>query len=81
MHLLSHIIYSCKTLCMFRMVFPSIIRSSKLAYTATVYVKQLLLPAASSSCLFDIYCCCIRSFELVMMEGKTVRNMQSVLQE
>ena len=80
MHLLSQIIYSCKTLYMFRTVFPSIIRSSKLriqqrymsnsccylllsgmrclislfahhqelktAYTATVYVKQLLLPAA-----------------------------------
>jgi hypothetical protein len=30
MHLLSQIIYSCKTLCMFRTVFPSIIRSSKL---------------------------------------------------
>jgi hypothetical protein len=30
MHLLSHIIYSCKTLYMFRTVIPSIIRSSKL---------------------------------------------------
>jgi len=30
MHLLSQIIYYCKTLCMFRTVFPSIIRSSKL---------------------------------------------------
>jgi hypothetical protein len=30
MHLLSQIIYSCKTLYMFRKVFPSIIRSSKL---------------------------------------------------
>jgi hypothetical protein len=30
MHLLSQIIYSCKTLYMFRTVFPSIIRSSKL---------------------------------------------------
>jgi len=30
MHLLSQLIYSCKTLCMFRTVFPSIIRSSKL---------------------------------------------------
>ena len=30
MHLLSRIIYSCKTLYMFQMVFPSIIRSSKL---------------------------------------------------
>ena len=30
MHLFSQIIYSCKTLYMFRTVFPSIIRSSKL---------------------------------------------------
>jgi len=30
MHLLSQIIYSCKTLYMFWMVSPSIIRSSKL---------------------------------------------------
>jgi len=30
MHLLSQIIYSCKTFYMFRTVFPSIIRSSKL---------------------------------------------------
>jgi len=30
MHLLSQIIYSCKTLYVFRTVFPSIIRSSKL---------------------------------------------------
>ena len=30
MHLLSQIIYSCKTLYMFRTVFPSIIWSSKL---------------------------------------------------
>jgi len=45
MHLLSQIIYSCKTLYMFRTVFPSIIRSSKTAYAETVYVKQLLLPA------------------------------------
>jgi hypothetical protein len=43
MHLLSQIIYSCKTLYMFRTVFPSISRSSEVACTATVYVKQLLL--------------------------------------
>jgi len=30
MHLLYQIIYTCKTLYMFRTVFPSIIRSSKL---------------------------------------------------
>jgi len=37
--------------------------------------------AAGSSGCFDIYRCCIRSFELLMMDGKTVRNMQRVLQE
>ena len=47
MHLLSQIIYSCKTLYTFGAVFPSIIGSPKLrAYTATVYVRRLLLPAA-----------------------------------
>ena len=48
----------------------------KNAYTATVYGKELLLPVASSRYqqLFDIYLCCIRSFELLMMDGKTVRN-------
>jgi hypothetical protein len=55
----SQIIYSCKKLYMFRTVFPSIIRSSKLR------IQQL----------FDIYRCCIRSSELLMMDGKTVRNM------
>jgi hypothetical protein len=46
MHLLSQIIYSCKTLYVFRTVFPSIIRSSRLRIQQQVYVKQLLLPAA-----------------------------------
>jgi len=32
MHLLSQIIYSCKTLYMFRTVFPSIIRSSERSF-------------------------------------------------
>ena len=65
MHLLSQIMYYCKTLYMFRTVFPSISRSSKLR------IQQL----------FDIYRCCIRSFKLLMMDGKTVWNMYSVLQE
>jgi len=43
MHMLSQIIYSCKTLYMFRTVFPSIIRSSKLRIQQGIYVKQLLL--------------------------------------
>ena len=45
----SQIIYSCRTLYMFRTVFPSIIRSSKLHKQQQAYVKQLLLPAASGS--------------------------------
>ena len=44
----SQIIYSCKTLYIFRTVFPSIIRSSKLHIRQQTCVKQLLLPAASS---------------------------------
>jgi len=45
MHLLSQIIYSCKTLYMFRRSFrPS--SGAQNCVTATVYVKQLLLPAA-----------------------------------
>ena len=36
---ISQIIYSCKTLYMFRMVFPSIIRSSKLHICLLPYVQ------------------------------------------
>ena len=108
MHLLSQIIYFCKTLYMFRTVFPSIIRSSKLriqqrymsnscCYLLLSRMRWNFVPAAiademersslsspiaaGSSKLFDIYRCCIRSFELLMMDGKTVRNMYSVLQK
>jgi hypothetical protein len=59
MHLLSQIIYYCKTFYMFRAVFQSITRSSKLR------IHQRYM---SNSC-------CIRSFELLVMDGKTVRNM------
>jgi len=44
---LSQNIYSRKTLYMFRTVFPSTIRSSKLHIRQQACVKQLLLPAAS----------------------------------
>jgi len=67
MHLLSQIIYDCKTLYMFRTVFPSIIRSSKLRIQQQ-YVIQLLLSdaiAADSSSCTTYACCCIRSFELL----------------
>jgi len=66
-HLLSQIIYSCKTRYMFRTVFLSIIKK----VPSHPWEQQL----------FDIYLCCIHSFELLMMDRKTVRNMQSVLQE
>jgi hypothetical protein len=40
--------HSCKPLYMYQTVFPSIIRSSRLHIQQQTYVKQLLLPAASS---------------------------------
>ena len=43
----SKFIYFCKTLYMFQTVFPSIIRSSKLHIQRQVFVRPLLLPAAS----------------------------------
>jgi len=54
MHLLSQIIRSCKTLYMFRTVFPSIIMSSKLRIQQRYMWNScchLLLAAGSSSCL------------------------------
>ena len=43
---LSQIIYSCKTLYMYRTVVPSIIRCSKLHIRQQAYVKQLLLESS-----------------------------------
>jgi hypothetical protein len=54
MHLLSQNIYSCKILYVFRTVFPSIIRSSKLRIQQRCMSKSccyLLLAAGSSSSL------------------------------
>jgi hypothetical protein len=44
MHLFSQIVYSCKTLYVFGL--PVHHQELKTGYRATVYVKQLLLPAA-----------------------------------
>jgi len=65
---------------MFRTVFPSIIRSSRLYILQQTYVKQILLTACyqadSSICLTYALCCMyVYSRELLMMDGKTVRNM------
>ena len=66
------------TLYMFRTVFPSIIRSSRLYIQQQVFIKQILLSACyqtdGSICLTNA-CCCMYSLELLMMDGKTVRNM------
>ena len=43
----SQFIYFCKTLYMFQAVFPSIIRSSQLHIQRQVFVRPILLPAAS----------------------------------
>jgi len=61
---------------MFRTVFPSIIRSSNCTYSNTHMSNTCcyLLLALGKQQLFDIYCCCIRSFEPLMKDGKTVRN-------
>jgi len=57
------------TFYMFRTVFPSIIKRSRLYIQHQVYVKQMLLPA------WTFTWCCMYSLELLMMDGKTVRNM------
>jgi len=60
----SNLFYFGMILYMFRTVFPSIIRSSRLYIQQQAFVKQILLTA-----------CCMYSLELLMMDGKTVRNM------
>ena len=58
----------CKTLCMFQTGFPSIIRNSKMHIQHQAFVRPILLPASSLTS------------QLLMMDGKTVWNMQSILQ-
>ena len=70
----SNLFYFGMTLYMFRTVFPSIINSSRL------YIQQqsnryccTVLLASNQQYLFD--CCCMYSLELLMMDGKTIRNV------
>jgi len=82
MHRFLEFIYFGVTLYMFRTVFPSIIRSSRLYIQQQVYVKQILLSAckqADNSIRLTYTCCCMYSLELLMMDGKTVRNVYSVI--
>jgi len=61
-------------------VFPPIIRISRLYTQQQAFVKQsnrycyCLLGSSNSICLTNT-CCCMYSPELLMMDGKTVRNM------
>ena len=66
---------------MFRAVFPSIIRRSGL------YIQQSsICQTDAADCLLGssqqyLFGCCMYSLDLLMMDGKTVRNMQSVFQK
>jgi hypothetical protein len=60
----SNLFYFGMLLFMFRAVFPSIFRSSRLYIEQQAFVKQILLSA-----------CCMYSLELLVMDGKTIRNM------
>jgi hypothetical protein len=70
MHLLSQILYSCKTLYMFRSFRPSP-GAEKCVYSNR-YMSNSSSPIAAAVQRIP---CCLRSFELLMMDGKTVRNM------
>ena len=69
----SNLFYFGMTLYMFRTVFLSIIRSSRLYIQQQAYVRQVLLSACQQAC------CCMYSLELLIMDGMTVQNMQSVI--
>jgi len=66
------------TLYMFLTVFPSITRSSRLYIQQQAYVKHILVSACSSRQQY-LFGCRMYSLELMMMDGKTVRYMQSVI--
>ena len=68
MHQCIKLIYFGMALYMFRAVFPSVIKSSRLYIQQQAYVKQILLCD-----------CCMYGLELLMMDGNTVRNMYSVV--
>ena len=73
-----HQIYFGMALYMFRTVFPSIISSSRVycTYSNRHLSNIYCLLASSHQYLFG---CCMYSLELLMMDGKTVRNMWSVI--
>ena len=71
----SNLFYFGMILYMFRTVFPSIIRSSRLYIFLLLCVQSAVCLLANSSICLKYACCCMYSLELLMMDGKTVRNM------
>jgi len=74
MHNISNLFYFETTLYMFRTVFPSIIRSLRLYIQQHVNVIQVMWLLASSHRICMVWCY-IYSLRLLIMDGKTVRNM------
>jgi len=80
--------YFCKTLYMFQTAFPPIIWSPNLQIQCQVFVRPIMLPAASlarlaagsSIALINTWRSTC-SFDLLMMDGKIVWNMSSFLQK
>ena len=80
MHQFLKFIYFGITLYMFWTVLLSIIMSSRLYIEQQVYVKWIQLPTcqqAGRSICMTYTCCCMYSLELLMMDGRTIQNMQS----
>jgi len=67
--------YFRMTLYMFRTVFLSIIRSSKTVHTATGICQTDIAVCLLGSRQQYLFGCCMYSHELLMMDGKTIRNM------
>ena len=67
---LLNLLISIRRSACFRRGFPSIIRRSKLHIQRQVFVRPIVLPAASSNGLTNVLRC-VCSFELLMMDGKT----------
>jgi len=83
MHQFLKFIFFGTTLYMFRTVFPSIIRSSRLYIQHQVYgiqVSRLLASKQTSVSVLTYTWCCMYSLELLMMDRKTVRTCRVLCQ-
>jgi len=86
--MMMHGLTNTKSLYMFRTVFPSIIRSPRLYIQRQIYVTEVRWLLASGYPLASCHRTCMTNtwrcmycLGLLMMDGKTVRNMQSHIQQ